>query len=297
MDILDAQTVADAFPQDGAGGAIAQLGPIFDSNGGYYNVTGNPVYAQYAYGRYGEYYWSDPVPIPVGPAILEPGTVGVRFRNYTAGAVATVSGALSEKGEPAVQITSGGIATAAASVLALKADASQVTIANTVAEGTLIDFLIAAGTLKSNGLLRMTCMGTMFNTSGANQGINLRTRFGSGSPVPLVTDTGGLNWISAGVTVPFEVDVLIAAKGATNSQLLTSRYRIGAGSSAGVTGLGAFNTGTANVNSESVNSFMAANTALDMTIDQHVSLSFQFNAALATLSITKMYALLETLTP
>lgn len=108
MDVLDNQAVGDAFPGDGASGAV--LGPIFDSNGGYYNVTGNPVYAQYAYGRYGEYYWSEPVPIPVGPAILQPGTVGVRFRNYAAGQAAAVSGSLSEHGEPAVQITSGGTA-------------------------------------------------------------------------------------------------------------------------------------------------------------------------------------------
>lgn len=110
MDTLDAQAVGDAFPGDAAAGAVAQLGPIFDSNGGYYNVQTNPVYAQYAYGTYGNYFWTPPVPIPVGPAILQPGTVAVRFRNYTAGSVATVSGALSEKGEPAVQITSGGVA-------------------------------------------------------------------------------------------------------------------------------------------------------------------------------------------
>lgn len=109
MDVLDAQTVADTFPPDGASGPVALLGPIFGSNGGYYNVQANPVYAQYAYGVYGAYYWSEPVPIPVGPAILQPGTVGVRFKNYVAGQVAVVSGALSEPNEPSVQITSGGL--------------------------------------------------------------------------------------------------------------------------------------------------------------------------------------------
>lgn len=156
MDVLDAQAVADAFPQDGASGAIAQLGPIFDSNGGYYNVTDNPVFAQYAYGQYGEAYWTPAVPIPIGPAVLAPGTVGVRFKNYTAGKVAHVSGALSEKREPAVQITSGGIAstgggasaTVATSLPATPADGDQVALTDNVNTPTwvwLMQWNAAAG--------------------------------------------------------------------------------------------------------------------------------------------------------
>lgn len=120
MDVLDAQAVADAFPLDGAGGAV--LGPIFNSAGGYYNVETNPVYVQYGYGAYGEVQWTPAVPIPVGPAILAPGTVAVRFRNYVAGNAAVVSGALSERGEPVVQITSGGIASAGSSGLTVISD-------------------------------------------------------------------------------------------------------------------------------------------------------------------------------
>lgn len=110
MDVLDTQTVADDFPADGAAGAIAQLGPIWGSNGGYYNIESNPVYAQYGYGDYGSIQWTPPVPIPVGPALLTAGTVAVRFKNFTAGAAAVVSGALAERGEPQVQITAGGVA-------------------------------------------------------------------------------------------------------------------------------------------------------------------------------------------
>lgn len=110
MDTLDNQLVADTFPADGQSGG-AQLGPIYNSNGGYYIVADNDVYAQYAYGTQGDVWWTDSVFIPIGPAILEPGTVGVRFANRVAGQAAHVSGSLSEHLEPSVQITSGGTST------------------------------------------------------------------------------------------------------------------------------------------------------------------------------------------
>lgn len=148
MDVLDAQVVADTFPPDGASGPVALLGPIFDSNGGYYNVETNPVYAQYAYGVYGAYYWSEPVPIPVGPAILQPGTVGVRFRNYIAGSAAVVSGALSEKGEPSVQITSGGIPTTPTVAELATADISADT---STASAVMVDLVSTPATVYAAG--------------------------------------------------------------------------------------------------------------------------------------------------
>lgn len=115
MIVLDAQAVADTFPLDGTQGG-AQMFPAYRSNGGYFNVVGNPVYIQLAYsaipsGGQGETHWTPPVPFPVGPGILAPGTVGIRFRNYTAGKVATVSGALAEHTEPPVIVTSAGTST------------------------------------------------------------------------------------------------------------------------------------------------------------------------------------------
>lgn len=305
MIILDNVAVADAFPNENAQQPSAIMFPAIKSNGGYFQITNNPVYLELAYGiapgefGYGQTRWTQQIPFPTGPGILQPGTVGVRFKNYTPGKIANVSGALAENAEPAIEVTSSGIATSTSkTVLALLSDTSTVTLVNSVAEVTLIDFLIAANSLPANGLAKLTVMGTMINNTGANQGINLRSRFGSGSPVPLVTDTGGLNWVSGGgATVPWSAEVLIGAKGATNSQIFQCRYKIGTFSSAGVTGIGAFNTGTANVNSESVNSYMAASPAIDMTIDEHVALTFQFNAASPNLSITKNYALLEIYSP
>lgn len=119
MQILDNQPVLDQFPADQATpGQAAILGPIINSNGGYCNIEDNPVYAEYAYTQDGSaagIVWGDPVPLPVGPIILAPGTVGVRFRNYTPGQNAVVFGSLSFPREPQVQITSGGIATAGSS--------------------------------------------------------------------------------------------------------------------------------------------------------------------------------------
>ena len=173
MDILDAQAVGDAFPQDGAGGSIAQLGPIFDSAGGYYNVTGAAVYAQYAYGKYGEFYWTDPVPIPVGPAILAAGTVGVRFKNYTPGSPATVSGALSEHGEPAVQITAGGVASVTSGAgsmqligdVLLAAAAANIDFSGISQSGFTHLKLIAS--LRSDAAVNASLAGVQVNADGA----------------------------------------------------------------------------------------------------------------------------------
>lgn len=111
METLDNVAVADSYPAGQSGGA--QLGPIYSSNGGYFSVT-EPVYVQYAYGSYGSQFWTQEVPLPAGPVVLDPGTVGIRLRNYVAGTIAFVSGALSERGEPKVTVTSSGVAAPAA---------------------------------------------------------------------------------------------------------------------------------------------------------------------------------------
>lgn len=116
MFVLDSVSCTDAFPTDGqSGGAqiIAQNG----SNGGYASVITNDVYVQVAYlaAAGGSLEWTPAVHVGPGNIILEKGTRGIRFRNYTAGKVAVVSAGLSEPLEPALQLTSGGVSSSGSS--------------------------------------------------------------------------------------------------------------------------------------------------------------------------------------
>lgn len=113
MFVLDSVPCTDAFPADGqAGGAqiVAQNG----STGGFFTVTGADAYVQLAYqaAAGASLEWTPPVHVGTGNGILSSGTRGVRFRNYVAGVVATVSAGLSEPLEPPLQLTSAGVASA-----------------------------------------------------------------------------------------------------------------------------------------------------------------------------------------
>lgn len=116
MIVLDNVTVGDSFPNENAQQPAAIMFPAVKSNGGYFTITNNPVYVQLAYNigaagyGYGQSRWTKSIPFPVGPGILLPGTVGIRFSNYTPGKAAIVSGALAEEAEPSIEVTSSGTA-------------------------------------------------------------------------------------------------------------------------------------------------------------------------------------------
>ncbi len=114
MFVLDSVAVADTFPTDGQQGG-AQIVAQNGSNGGYAAVTGADVYVQLAYQAApgASLEWTPPVHVAPGNLILAAGTRGIRFRNYVAGQVATVSAGLSEPLEPALQLSSAGVATPA----------------------------------------------------------------------------------------------------------------------------------------------------------------------------------------
>lgn len=114
MITLDNVTVPDLFPTENAQQPAAIMFPAIKSNGGYFQISGNPVYIELAYTieagdfGHGQARWTKAIPFPTGPGLILPGTVGVRFQNYTPGKVATVSGALAEHAEPSIQVTSSG---------------------------------------------------------------------------------------------------------------------------------------------------------------------------------------------
>lgn len=89
----------------------AQILDVFNSNGGYFVVSGADAFMQLQYGGKGTSFFTNEVHVPVGNGILQPLTQGIRFRNYTAGSTATVSAGLSENAEPNIILTAGGQAT------------------------------------------------------------------------------------------------------------------------------------------------------------------------------------------
>lgn len=116
MFVLDSVACADTFPADGAAGG-AQLIAQNGSNGGYFAVTGADVYVQLGFSPDGvTIQWTPQVHVGQGNGILQRGTYGVRFRNYVAGSVATVSAGLSEPQEPSLQLTAAGVSTPVATI-------------------------------------------------------------------------------------------------------------------------------------------------------------------------------------
>lgn len=112
MFTLDSVACTDTMPSDGqAGGAqlIAQNG----SNGGFFSVAANDVYASLGFlqAKGLSITWTPEVHVGIGNGVLQRGTYGIRFRNYTPGAVAIVSAGLSEPAEPSLQLTAGGLST------------------------------------------------------------------------------------------------------------------------------------------------------------------------------------------
>ena len=78
----------------------ATLKDVFLSGGGAFQVDGNPAKYQLQYGGLGVDYWTDDATIGTGGGTIPPGATGVRFKNATAGLVATVSALIRPKTQP-----------------------------------------------------------------------------------------------------------------------------------------------------------------------------------------------------
>lgn len=104
---ISSVTCADSYTE------AATIGPVYESNGGYFIITGQDVFMQLGYQQGGtrDYIWTPEVHVPLGNGVFYKGTVSARFRNYTSGSNATVSGALYYKTQPLFTIAAGGVAT------------------------------------------------------------------------------------------------------------------------------------------------------------------------------------------
>lgn len=88
---------------------------VWNSVGGWFFVTANPVYFQLQYGPLAMSYWADELPLEAGAsASLPKECVGFRFRNQNAGQNAVVSGQLSYGKQPLLDLTFPGAASVVA---------------------------------------------------------------------------------------------------------------------------------------------------------------------------------------
>jgi hypothetical protein len=101
----------------------------YQSNGGYFNVSGNAAFCQLQYGAYGSEEWTDEFLVPIGNGELQAGTIGVRFRSATPGLPAAVSAGMSERDEPAVILSASGISTPGAGAGAMQLISTRTLVA------------------------------------------------------------------------------------------------------------------------------------------------------------------------
>lgn len=79
----------------------ATISDVWNSNGGWYSINANSVYAQLQYGTLGEPFWTQEQLLAVGSSGgLGSDCIGIRFRNAVAGQNATVGGAIAQGDEP-----------------------------------------------------------------------------------------------------------------------------------------------------------------------------------------------------
>lgn len=99
-------TVLDSVPCHDDYQPSTTCGPVVSSNGGYFTIVDNDVYAQLGSKASGvsDVAWGPEVHVPVCNGTLFPDTYAVRFRNYRAGHTATLSAALFAAAQPALTI-------------------------------------------------------------------------------------------------------------------------------------------------------------------------------------------------
>ena len=88
---------------------------VYGGKGGTFAITDADVFYQIQYGRLGAEFWTDEAILQPGGGSIEPGAIGVRFRNAVSGVIATVSARISPPGQPG--LTQGFAAVAASTMI------------------------------------------------------------------------------------------------------------------------------------------------------------------------------------
>ena len=285
MRVLDGITCTDGYAE------AATIAYVYDSGGGYFAVSSHDTYAQLQYGKHGFEQWTPEVHVPVGSGILNPGTIGIRFRNYVAGSAAVVSAALSLPTEPTFAIGAGGIATPTppptVSGIEIYDRATTLASFNTsTAENTLYSKLITGGDMGTDGALRLTLLGYWRSQSTSANTFTFRVYFGGSAICTVASDA-----FSSGAGTPYgalALQLMLQNLGAANVQDLSGF--------AGLNRTGGIATATTTAHMDPF--FQGtADLAVDTTADQTLAVTCQMSNANTNNIVACRSALLELLLP
>jgi hypothetical protein len=170
-------------------------------------------------------------------------------------------------------------------VTVLDRGVSEAEVVNTTTETTVYSFTVPGGTLGTNGMLRITFLGSQLNNSGGNAGLTFRLSYGG--TVIGFSDTTVTPDADRGVVWG---EAYLAAVGATNSQRSFSRV----GVTAGVANVVA-NPPT--VDTIAIATAFSSNNglAIDSTQNQTLAITAQWGTAAATISYLLQMVVVEKL--
>lgn len=143
---------------------------------------------------------------------------------------------------------------------------APVTITNSAIETSLYNFSVPGGTLGTNGMLTMTALCDIVNTSGGALNVQFFARYGAAA----VLATGNISIANSATPTSVLFEHRVAATGASNTQMGIARFSLGAQDGTGGAATPVFRTGSNNA----------------MTIDSTAAQNFQVTAFLQTAAVT-----------
>ncbi len=181
-----------------------------------------------------------------------------------------------------------GAAPAPGGVTLLTAVTVTTDVVNTAVETTAFTFSVPGGTLGTSKTLRLRIIGD-FLCGTTTSTVQTRVKFGATT----IFDGGiGVNVATSASRRSFDIGLDLHAKGATNLQVATAYWYLGAPGTAGTTGWPVFNN---NPNFNLHWGFSGVNNgiAVDSTGAQNLVVTFQWNNAAVDNSVRVLTARLE----
>ncbi len=155
-------------------------------------------------------------------------------------------------------------------------------IVNSSAETSLFSAGIAANLLATDRAVRLTLIGDYLNNSGATRTLRVRVKLGATT----LWDDTSIALAASATRRALAIEVLLANRGATNSQALGGRLDISA--LPATAGLGDFAAA-----SIAAGAVLSGTSAEDTTTARTLDLTVQHSAANASLSVRSLYGLVE----
>lgn len=164
---------------------------------------------------------------------------------------------------------------------------SQKDVVNTVTETDLLngEITVGANVMGASGMLRVTLEGDYLNTSGSQQGITLRVKFGT--TTVWGDATVATQYSSSATRRRWFMNFLITNQGATNVQDLAGFFFMNAVAAGSVAGLGDLGT------TDTTETTFGGTAAEDTTASKALAVTVVHTAANASLSMRLQSALVE----